>query len=377
MQMGLYVHFPFCISKCYYCDFNSQVAPASLHHRYLSALLTELQSRLSQPGLPMLQTAFFGGGTPTIYSAQELGRMLATVSDCGLLKPDAEVTCEANPDTVTAEKLQQLRGVGFNRISLGVQSLDDAELATLGRSHDSATAVTAIQAARDAFVNLSIDLIYGIPGQTADSWGETLRRAIALRPDHISAYGLMIEPETPLHAMVTERKLQPLSDDAYADLYAQAQRTLHASGYAQYEISNYARPGYRCRHSLLYWGNRQYLGCGAGAAQYLAGVRSSNLTDTVSYCEALESRRSPVESQERLTGLQWAGETIMLGLRTSDGVDLRDLSTRCGTDLEVLHHHTISAMVDAGIATYADGLLRLTPEKGFLLHSQVARRFLM
>lgn len=377
MQMGLYVHFPFCTSKCHYCDFNSRVAPGWLRHAYLAALMTELQESLSQPSLPMLETVFFGGGTPTVYSPEELGRVLAIICESALPAAGAEITCEANPDTVTAATLRRLRAAGFNRVSVGVQSLCDSELATLGRSHSSATAGAAVQDARSSFNNLSVDLIYGIPGQTSESWDNTLRSIIALEPDHISAYGLMIERHTPLHDMVSSGRVVTLSDDVYAALYTQAQDILGAAGYEQYEISNYARPGRRCRHNMLYWRNQQYLGCGAGAAQYLEGVRSSKLADPQAYREAIEAGTAPIESQERLDCLQRAGETIMLGLRLSDGVNLRELSSVCGTDLEAVHRPTIAAMMDADIAVFTDGLLRLTPGKGFLVHSQVARRFLV
>jgi len=390
VQLGLYVHFPFCISKCNYCDFNSQVAPAELRERYLAALIEQLECRVSgltycpdgqvsspTPDALHITTVFFGGGTPTIYSADDLARVLDTISSTGKLDPGAEITCEANPDTVDADKLDALRAAGFNRISLGMQSLVDVELQILGRSHDSDTALAAAATARDIFDNLSVDIIYGIPGQTADSWAGTLAAIIALQPDHISAYGLMIEADTPLFEMVTAGQLQPHDDDTYADLYEQGQSTLAAAGYEQYEISNFARPGRRCLHNLIYWRNQQYLGCGAGAASYLDGTRSVNVADPQEYCDAAAAGEDVIASEETLDKPHWAAETIMLGLRTIEGVDLRQISQDCDIDLEKEHEGTISALAAEGIATYSHSVLRLTPEKGFLLHSEVARRFLL
>jgi len=377
VQIGLYVHFPFCISKCRYCDFNSYPAPAELRERYLSALTCELQRRLPQLSEASVSTVFFGGGTPTIYTTDELARVLRVIGSAGNVEPGAEVTCEANPDTVSLQKLKALRGAGFNRLSLGVQSLADDELQVLGRSHNAHVASAAIAAARETFDNLSVDLIYGIPGQGVQSWGRTLYGIIRSKPDHVSAYGLMIEEGTPLHEMVAAGQVQPLDDDTYADLYELAQRTLGFAGYEQYEISNFARPGRRCTHNLTYWRNQPYLGCGAGAASYLGGVRSMNVVDPESYCRAVEANGEVTASQEHLDPAHRAGETVMLCLRTIKGADLRQIMRECGTDLREQHADTIATLVAEGIATYDDGILRLTPAKGFLLHSEIARRFLV
>lgn len=377
MEIGLYVHIPFCISKCRYCDFNSQVAAEPLRQKYHAALSEQLQRRLVALAPVRLSTVFFGGGTPTIYSPPDLAHLLAVIAENADLDASAEVSCEANPDTVDAEKLVALRAAGFNRLSLGIQSLDDEQLRLLGRSHDAATSLAAATAAREAFENLSLDIIYGIPGQTSRSWAATLDGLIAFRPDHISAYGLMIEHDTPLQEMVASGQLQPLPDATYAEFYEQAQRTLAAAGYLQYEISNFALPGCECRHNLIYWRNESYLGCGAGAAGYLDGVRSTNIADPGKYCAAIGEGRSIIASEEQLDAAHRAGETIMLALRTAAGADLSRISQQCGIDLRAEHAEIIAAMVAEGIAAYAGGILRLTPEKGFLLHSEVARRFLI
>ncbi len=377
MGIGLYVHIPFCISKCRYCDFNSQVAAEPLRRQYHAAVGEQLQRLLGGPIPYCISTVFFGGGTPTIYSSADLAHLLAIIVANGELDTPAEVSCEANPDTVDVDKLMALRAAGFNRLSLGVQSLDDEQLRLLGRTHDAGTALAAAAAAREAFDNLSLDIIYGIPGQTARSWSATLDGIIALRPDHISAYGLMIEHDTPLHMMVASGQLQPLSDTTYAEFYTQAQRAFAAAGYLQYEISNFARPGYECRHNLSYWRNESYLGCGAGAAAYLDGVRSINIADPGDYCAAVGEGRSVIASAEQLDAVHRAGETIMLALRTAAGADLIRISEQCGMDLRAQHADIIAAMIAEGIAAYDGGVLRLTPEKGFLLHSEVARRFLV
>ncbi len=373
-RVGLYVHFPFCLSKCNYCDFSSQVAPRTLREEYMAALIEQVGRRLRVSDVS-IATVFFGGGTPTLYSPAQLGAVLDQVTSSGKLMPSAEVTTEANPETVDADYLQALRDAGFNRISFGVQSFHDDELRALGRCHTAAKAREAIVAARAIFDNLSFDLIYGIPGQTAESWNATLREAISLGTDHISAYGLMIEEDTPLIGMVERGEVTPLPDDTYADFYAHAQVVLAAAGFEHYEISNWARPGFRCRHNLIYWHNREYLGLGAAAAGFMDGVRYVNIADPAEFCRRIVACEDVVESSETLDVAHRVGETIMLALRTADGIDLRELSHSAGIDLEAAHDALIAALVGEKIARYADGVLRLTPEKGFLLHSEVARRF--
>ncbi len=377
MKIGLYVHFPFCISKCIYCDFNSGVAPEQLRQEYLAALETSIRRRLCPLADRQIATIFFGGGTPTLYPAADLVGVLDTVRECAGVLEDAEITCEANPETVDAEKLRAMRSGGFTRLSLGVQSLDDSELRLLGRAHTADRAREAVSAARQAFDNISVDLIYGIPGQTSDTWAATLGEIIGLQPDHVSAYGLMIEEETPLYEMVEAGEAVPLDDEAHICFYEQAGEMLRGAGFSHYEISNYAREGRQCRHNLIYWRNQEYLGCGAGAASYIDGERSSNIADPRTYINAVNGEWPVIAEAEHLDGRARAGESIMLALRTAEGADLRAISADCRVDIEAGHAELLAWLVEEGIATYTDCILRLTPERGWLLHSEVARRFLV
>ncbi len=376
MPIGLYVHFPFCISKCIYCDFNSGVAPEQLRQEYLAALEVSIRRRLLSLADRQIATIFFGGGTPTLYPAADLVGVLDLVRECATVLDGAEITCEANPETVDAGKLEAMRAGGFTRLSLGVQSLDDSELRLLGRAHNADRAREAASAAREAFDNISVDLIYGIPGQTPRTWAATLGEIIDLQPDHVSAYGLMIEEETPLYDMVEAGQVVPLDDEAHIGFYEQAGEMLCAAGLSHYEISNYARERRQCRHNLIYWRNQEYLGCGAGAASYLDGQRSSNIADPRTYINAVNSEWPVVAESEHLDGRARAGESIMLALRTAEGADLRAISAECGVGIEAEHAELLAWLVDEGVATYSDGILRLTPERGWLLHSEVARRFL-
>ncbi len=380
--LAVYIHLPFCLAKCAYCDFNSQVADPQLRSLYLQALEAELLQRAADlqaragAAEVTVTTVYLGGGTPTVYSPRQLARVLALVRETLTVAPDAEITCEANPGTVTEASLAELCRAGVNRISIGVQSFNDAELKLLGRIHTAAEAMQAVEAARAAgFDNLSVDLIRGLPGQSLEDWQRTVDTALTLGPDHLSCYGLSIEPRTPLGQRVQRGELVPLDDDAAAELFIYTHRRLVAAGYEHYEISNFARPGKRCRHNLAYWHNQPYLGLGAGAWSYIAGERFRNVPDPAGYCRAaLEGARLVVES-ERLSPRAALGETMMLGLRLADGVDLDALSMRFGLDLRRLYRAALRQAVSAGLATLDGNRLRPTL-RGMLLNNELAALFL-
>jgi oxygen-independent coproporphyrinogen-3 oxidase len=374
MDLGVYVHIPFCISKCRYCDFNSAVADESVRSRYPAQVKAELIRRLKHLDDARIRTVYFGGGTPTTYSPVELSDVLATIRTFNLAA-DAEISIEANPDTLDRTDPDDLRDAGFNRISIGVQSLDDTELDLLGRTHSARGAVEAVRAARRAFDSLSLDLISCLPGQTLDDWLRTLDRALELSPDHISAYGLMLERGTPLLGDIEAGKLPWPDEETCADIYEATHETLCGAGYEHYEISSYARPGMECRHNQVYWRNQPYLGCGAGAASYLEGVRMMNLADPAEYMVAIRGGDGAVESRERLSPSERASESIMLGLRTGEGVDLGVLSKETGVELEKKYAQQIARLVREGLAIRERGRLRLTAPRGFALHSEIAGRF--
>ncbi|MFP3902853.1 MAG: radical SAM family heme chaperone HemW [Armatimonadota bacterium] len=375
MHIGLYVHIPFCISKCRYCDFNSRVAPDRIRQTYLQALKIELQKRLTTLPITAIPTVFFGGGTPTIYPVAQLARLVDLIKKLAPVADDAEISIESNPDTIDREKLRNLRDAGFNRLSIGVQSLNDAELKLLGRTHTADGAREAVRIARETFDNLSIDLISGLPGQSVAQWEQTLQEAVTLSPDHISAYGLMLEEGTPLHEMVHDGELPPIDDDVAADMYELTQQMLSDAGFGQYEISNYARPGMECRHNQIYWKNEPYVGCGAGAVSYIRGARRKNISDPVAYKRAVAVGDALAQFEETLERQGRAAEAIMLGLRTSSGVDLQSLSEDLGIDLEKKYADEIRWIVALNLGEYDSGRLRLNPRRGFALHSEIASRF--
>lgn len=374
-SLAVYVHFPFCVRKCAYCDFNSRPAAAGEMERYLDALLAQIASCPSVPAT----SVYFGGGTPTLYPPAHLQRVLEAVVERFPLAAGAEVTVEANPGTVTAQSLRELRAAGFTRLSLGVQSFDDHELAILGRIHSGADARRAVEDARAAgFEDLSVDLIRGLPGQTLPAWEDNLRKAVALGPDHISAYGLSLEPGTPLAVRVAQGALaQPASGDP--EWVRVTVDLLKKAGYERYEVSNFARPGHVCRHNLAYWHNRPYLGIGAGAWSYEIGARGAvryrNLPDIAEFCDAALRGGDLVAERDSQDLHTAAAEALMVGLRLAEGVSVEDIRQRFGLDLRARHGTLVRQLVAAGLMLDDGVQLRLTFQ-GMLVQSAVAERFL-
>jgi oxygen-independent coproporphyrinogen-3 oxidase len=406
-RLSLYVHIPFCIAKCGYCDFNSYAGQESLIPAYAQALLREAEMwSAACPGW-RAETLFFGGGTPSLMPLAELERVLEGLRRHLGLTPDAEVTLEANPGTVDKPYLSRLREMRVNRLSLGVQSFRDDELAFLGRIHSAEEARSAYQAARSAgFDNVSLDLIFGLPGQTADRWLESLEEAIRLGPEHLSLYALTIEEGTPLARDVASGRTPAPDPDLQADLYVRAGERLAAAGYEQYEISNWARPGRCCRHNLTYWRNGFWLGLGAGAHSHLpgnwepgTGNQEPGIRDRCYRFAAEVSPRQYIElvnetwkqlSQEgtltvdemrQVTFREEAGpslelsDTLVLGLRLSEGVSLRELRRRFGQDALESHAAAFEEAISLGLLERADGRLRLT-DRGRLLANEVFVRLL-
>jgi oxygen-independent coproporphyrinogen-3 oxidase len=374
---SLYLHFPFCLSKCAYCDFNSQVADPEVRATYLAALLQDLPRSARLAGQRLITSVYFGGGTPTLYPAEDLCRVLGSVRQHFALAADTEVTIEANPATVGAEGLALLRESGCNRLSLGVQSFSADELQLLGRAHTAAEARQAVAQARAAgFENLSLDLINALPGQTAGQWLASLQQALQLQPEHLSCYGLSLEPGTPLAARVSAGELtRPPEDDAVA-LYELTHELATEAGYEHYEIANYARPGRRCRHSENYWRNGEYVGVGAGAWSYLSGRRFRQEPDPLRWAERVALGLPPaVVEEEKLPRKERAAETLMLALRTADGVDLAAYCRQFRLDPERFTLRR-QALIEAGLARDLDGHLALDPVRGFLLQSEIAQMFL-
>lgn len=389
--ISLYIHFPFCRSKCAYCDFNSVVADEGLRQRYLRALQDDITRTgntltfrigedevLARPTASdlLVTTIYFGGGTPTLYPAEELCATLGRVRRSFPVIARPEVTVEANPGTVAAEGLALLRETGFNRLSLGVESLLDEELRLLGRCHTAAEARRAVAEARAAgFDNLSLDLINALPGQTVGAWQATLHDALHLQPEHISCYGLSLEKDTPLARAVEAGELRPPDEDTLVEMYELTHRLLTSAGYEHYEIANYALPGYHCRHNVNYWRNGEYLGLGAGAWSYLAGRRMKHEPDPARWVEKSEQGLPTLTEIEELDERQRAGEAIMLALRTAEGLDLAELQSRYHLDPD-RYSIRLKALIESGLALDVAGRLVLHPVRGFLLQSEIAQMFL-
>lgn len=374
---GLYLHLPFCASKCAYCDFNSIVADDRTREDYFAALLREIQRNGRHYGERIFTTVYLGGGTPTIYDPGHLGQLLHTAQRSCRVAVDAEITLEANPRTVTAPGLLFLRELGYNRVSLGVQSLNEDELRLLGRRHSAQDAREAIAAVRAAgFDNLSLDLINCLPGQTPEQWQSTLDEVVFWMPEHVSCYGLSIEEDTPLHRRLTLGQIAPVRDAVATEIYERTHRTLTAAGYEHYEIANYARPGRRSRHNENYWRNGEYAGIGAGATSYLNGFRIKSDPAPERWAErVLAGLPPPLVQRERLDRRQQALEVLMLALRTRAGLDLRAFCHDFGLDIK-RYELRVQALVEAGLAEPECDRLVLTPIQGFLLHSEIVQMFM-
>jgi len=374
---SLYLHLPFCASKCAYCDFNSVVAGDRLRKDYYAALLREIERCGKHHNERLFRTVYLGGGTPTLYDPGHLCQVLNTVRGSYHLAPDAEITVEANPGTVTAQGLLFLREMGFNRLSLGVQSMDDAELKLLGRGHTAQQAREAIAAARAAgFDNLSLDLINCLPGQTPEAWQRTLDEAVFWMPEHLSCYGLSIEEGTPLYQRQTRGLLVAAPEGAATEIFERTHRTLSAAGYEHYEIANYARPGRRCRHNENYWRNGEYAGIGAGATSYLNGFRIKSDPDPARWAERVLAGLPPALVQrEALSDRQQALEVLMLALRTREGLDLAAFCRQYGLAAG-RYQLRVQALVEAGLAEPERERLVLTPVQGLLLHSEIVQMFM-
>ncbi len=380
---SLYLHIPYCDSKCPYCDFNSHAAKLWPERAYSDALIAELGHYAAQEPWRggRLHTIFFGGGTPSLFAPASIGAILGAARRLWPAAGDEsiEITMEANPGTVDLDKLGGFRAAGVNRISFGVQSFHDQHLARLGRIHDAQQAIRAIEMARDAgFANLNLDLIFAVPGQTLEEWEADLRTAVGLRPDHISAYNLTFEEGTPFEALRRKGALQPLPEEVEVAMFTGTRVALGAAGYAAYEVSNFAQPGRACQHNLNYWQAGDYLGAGAGAHSYsripAPGRRWSNEKGPGAYIARVAADGHARVWEETLTAEQARGEFAFLGLRCAAGLDADAFADRFGADFLTLFPHAAALQRD-GLLASAPGRWHLTP-RGLLLADGVFASFL-
>lgn len=377
---GLYVHIPFCRKKCAYCDFCSFTGSNDeTHRKYLKKLQKEIDFG---PDMP-ISTVYIGGGTPTLLSNRTLSRLMDAVQSAFVRTGSCPVECtvESNPGTVDYYKLKLLRDRGVNRLSLGAQSFDDAELKLLGRIHDSEEIYKSYEAAIKAgFSNINLDLIFGLPGQSTRDWTASLKKAVKLRPRHISAYNLQIEQGTPFHdryivragrAAPAGRQDRPLPDnDIEYHMYKDTIDLLRSEGYIHYEISNFCLPGFECRHNVNYWENGEYLGVGLSACSHLKGGRRKNCGDLKTYLS------DPVKSgkREKHSRKHEISETVFMGLRMIKGLDAGSFKKRFGISLKAAFGGEIAELLSQGLLQLSDGHMRLT-KKGLFIADRVFERF--
>ncbi len=376
MNLGLYLHIPYCLHKCGYCDFNSHPENQEESTRYVNALLKELKAYSQNLKNYTVPTVFMGGGTPTILPASQLKQILDTVQAGFNLTPDCEITIEANPATIKMETLQKIRAAGYNRISIGVQSFDEKELKLLERVHSEEEIHSTVQQARSAkFQNLSMDLMFALPNQTIEKWRSHLEQAIAKNPDHLSTYNLTIEPATAFYKLHKRGKLSLPHEDIQLEMYETTIQTLEDSGYKQYEISNFSKPGMESQHNINYWNNGEYLGVGAGASSYLNGERFKNTNLPSIYIREIEQKNNAIEARERLEPIHAMGETLMLGLRLLKGISIDVFENRFQVSFQKVYGKIIEPLLHQELIVLDRNHIALS-RKGLFLADSVILKFM-
>ncbi len=371
-MLGLYLHIPFCAHICSYCNFNRGLLDEALKRRYVAALAAEI--RRAGDGSPA-DTIFFGGGTPSLLEPAEVGRLIEACGDAFRLGAGAEVTLQTYPETVTADRMRGFLDAGVTRVSLGVQSLHDDELQRLGRRHDAACVRAAVDGIRAAGVaNLSLDLMLWLPQQTREAWRSTVEGLVALEPEHASLYLLELYPNAPLREEMARRQWSLAPDDDAADMYLWALDRLDAAGYAQYEISNVARPGRESRHNLKYWRDGEWLGFGCGAHSTRGACRWKNVASTTDYVDRVDrGREVRVDVRQRLPD-ERIGDALFTGLRLSAGVDFAALSARYGVDLWARFEPALRPLEASGRLTIDGRRVALTRD-GMLVANEIMLAF--
>ena len=369
---SLYIHIPFCISKCIYCDFNSIVMKSQIVDEYLNAIESELQAI---NGKYSFTTVYIGGGTPTVLNEIQLSKLLDIISkhvDVFNLK---EYTIEVNPGTLNDEKIFALKNSCIDRVSIGIQSFNDKYLKLLGRIHTAKEAKDIFSSLREkGFEDISIDLIYGYPTQTLNEWKTDLRECLILDPEHISAYCLTYEQGTPLVGMTDSGKLKKLSEEEELNMYEHTNDFLGNKGYKHYEISNFAIPGKECQHNTVYWENREYIGIGAGAFSYNNGERCCNIKDVKEYISAVKAKKNLICFSEKLPQEKRASEILIMALRMTSGISEKEFFNRSGCNLTELYGTQLNILAQAGLINFDDERVKLT-RKGLSLADSVMMEF--
>ena len=374
--LGIYIHVPFCRSKCIYCDFYSVTTKEqNLPEQYRKAICQHIREAGAQAPDYLVDTIYFGGGTPSYFGAEGMAAILTAIRKYFDVSPTAEITFEANPDSVSKHLLRRLRSEGFNRVSLGIQCDDDEILEKIGRPHNYQQAVDAVKLIRrKGFRNVSVDLMYGLPGQSLEAWQETLKNVLKLKPEHISCYGLKVEEGTPLYDVQEFANLA--DDDTQADMYLSAIEILRKRGYRQYEISNFCRKGHVSRHNLKYWNGEEYLGFGPDAASDFGGRRFTAVRDVHAYIEGIQNGGAVLREVQDVPPRDRAGEYLMMRLRTSMGIEPEEYERRFLMPFAPLAE-ALEVFRQRGLAVHTyDGRWHLTPQ-GFLLSNSIISDLLL
>jgi oxygen-independent coproporphyrinogen-3 oxidase len=375
--LGLYIHIPYCIHKCGYCDFNSHPIKQDETNHYIDALVAEMKHYAkTYSNTNIIRTIFLGGGTPTTLTVYQLERILKECVSEFTVASDAEITIEANPATIDIEQLKSIRQTGYNRISIGVQSFDKAELKLLDRAHGPEEIHSTVDRARKAgFDNLSLDLMFAVPNQSLSSWESNLNKALEKNPEHLSTYNLTIEQGTAFSKLQSNGKLIMPDDDYQLELYKRTIERLTKKGFHHYEISNFARRGKECKHNITYWENKNTLGLGAGASSYMNGTRFKNINLPAHYIRQVKEKKIAVEHSETLEPRQAMGETIMLGLRLLQGISIHQFEKRFQISFINLFRNIISALKEKELVIIEKDYLRLS-QKGLFWADSVILEFI-
>ncbi len=371
---GAYVHVPFCIHRCGYCDFTVVAGRDDLIGDYLVALEQELKSKLSEPH--PVETLFLGGGTPSYLPPADMERLFSLLRNWFPLREGGEFSMECNPDGLTSDRMALMRDAGVNRISLGVQSFEAGHLQTLERTHTAEEVEEVVGRLRDhGFENVSFDLIFGVPHQTLPQWEETLATAVRLAPQHISTYGLTYEKGTSFWTRLQRDQIHPVPEELEREMYEMAMTFLPERGYRQYELSNFAQPGFECRHNQMYWRAEPFFGIGPGAAEFLNGVRQRNHRSVTVWIERLKLNRSPVQEVDELDADLMAREAVMVGLRQTAGIPLAAFEEKYGISVRDLAAESFDQCIEKGWLEEENGHVRLTFEGRFVADSVMAEFF--
>ena len=375
MAKAAYIHIPFCTHICHYCDFNKVFLKGQPVDRYLDALILEMKMHRDELKEP-IETVFIGGGTPTALSSNQLERLLTAISDILPLHANPEVTIEANPGDLDKEKLAVLKEGGINRLSIGVQSFNDELLERIGRVHRAKDVFETIDTAKQiGFKNISIDLMYGLPGQKMEDVLDSLNQTFSLDIQHCSAYSLIVEPKTVFYNLLQKGKLPLPGEDIEGEMYDLIMEKMEAHGFIQYEISNYAKPGFENRHNLVYWNNEEYFGFGAGAHGYLNGIRRANIAPVNKYIQRIEEGILPIRTETPISEKEQREEEMFLGLRKTSGVSIDVFTKKFGVSPLVFYRDQLSKLLEQQLITIENNHIRLT-KKGRFLGNDVFMEFI-